>query len=134
MRLVLSLPNSDRATQIWSDEMKQDAYLNKLKEKYEIVLLYADDAVASKWWSYNTPDTIYAGVGHGAWFVYTGQNKSAIMTNSSSDIAKFNAAAFAPVSCDVWSTKDSICQKLAEKGVPIVIGEETEYALTDASM
>ncbi|RSN71634.1 MAG: hypothetical protein DSO07_07220 [Thermoproteota archaeon] len=131
MRLVLSLPNSDRATAIWTNEMLKDIYINKLKEKYDVVTLVGGAAVAQNWWQYNDPNTVYAGVGHGNFFIYTGQNMSTIMTNSDDDIRRFNAAAFCPASCLVWNGKTSICQKLAEKGVPIVIGEETEYALTD---
>ena len=134
MRLVLSLPNSDVATAIWTNEMNQAKYLDQLKQVYDVVILLGNDAVANKWWQYNTPDTIYAGVGHGNFFIYTGQNQSTIMTNDSTDIARFNAAAFCPVSCLVWNGKASICQKLAEKGVPIVIGEEIEYSLTDGGV
>ncbi len=132
MRLVLSLPDYDPATHVWTSEMMKDKYINKLKEKYDVVILYGDDAVPAKWWSYNSEDTIYAGVGHGNFFIYTGQGGVALLTNESTDIAKFNAFGFAPVACLVWNGDASICQKLSTK-TPIVIGEVTEYSLTDNS-
>jgi hypothetical protein len=134
-RLVLSLPNSDEATAVWTNEQLKEVYIAELRKVYrEVVLLVGNDAVRSKWWQYNQPDVIFAGVGHGNSWLYTGQNLTTIM--SITDVQNFIAFAFCPVSCSVWEggRTDTLCGRLAQKGTPIVIGETDVYQLTDTGV
>jgi hypothetical protein len=134
MKLVLSLPNFEQATAIWTNEQLKDSYLSELKKKYDLILLTGKDATPDKWWQYNSEDVIYAGVGHGAWYVYTGQNYVTLLDINS--VKDFKAFGFIPVSCNVWQngSDESLCGRLANKGIPFVIGEMIEYALTDTGV
>jgi len=129
VKLVIVAPYFEQATFLWSPYLRGWVADNLRARCVEPVLLWGNDAVPDKFaQALKDPDVKgVLGAGHGSPDEFTGQGYAVLVRTGMQVPQEWKDDVFAPVSCLVGQR---LVPYLVQQGVPVGVGEVTEYWFT----